>query len=79
MPTEDEIIEYIHVHPGMKLGALCDAFDLPWCYSPLRLSPNGMAYGYTPEADALSRQLQRLRRAGVLRTTQGHRWEVRND
>jgi hypothetical protein len=45
----------------------------------IRPSPNGMAYGYTPEADALSRQLQRPRRAGKLRTMQGQRWEVRND
>ncbi len=69
-PTDDDLIAYLSRHPGNRLAHLCDAFGLPYSV---------MWYGfpeYTPEAKALARQLQRLRRAGQLQTTQGQRWEV---
>lgn len=65
-PTDDEVIACVTRAPG-RLADLCAALGVPY----------RTRYGaYTPAAKALARQLQRLRRAGEIQTTQGQRWEV---
>lgn len=65
-PTDEQVIEHIRAHPA-RLADLCAALALPY----------RTRYGaYKPAAKALARQLQRLRRAGEIKTGKGQRWEV---
>lgn len=66
-PTDDQLIRHILLNPGTRLHDLCRL-----CYVPYRNGDHS-----APEVEALRSQLQRLRRAGKLQTTQGQRWEVR--
>lgn len=68
MSSDDEVLAAIKHAGQIRLQALCEALGLPYVQFPL-------PYRYTPEA--LGRQLQRLRKAGLIDAVQGQRWEVR--
>lgn len=73
MITDKDLIACIAGCPdGARFAWLCQMFNVPY--------DERDKYGvqsYTPEARALGRQLQRLRKTGLIDTTQGQRWEVR--
>lgn len=70
MIDDKDLIDYIRAHPSRTFADICEGVDV----SCRRVRSDGG--GYTNEAKALARQLQRSRRAGRSRTTQGQRWEV---
>lgn len=65
-PTDDEVIACVTRSPG-RLADLCAALGVPY----------RTRYGaYKPAAKTLARQLQRLRKAGKVKTGKGQQWEV---
>ena len=75
LPADAELLASLREQPR-TLKEICEHFDVPYCYSTVRRSPDGMDYGYTPETKAVRNQLQRLRLARKI-SCRGTRWEVR--
>lgn len=67
-PTDAQLIDYLRRWPRQRLREICAYYAIPH-------ADDQHAGGYTVEARAIAQQLQRLRRAGRIRT-EGQRWEV---
>lgn len=76
--NDEELIAFLKGNPRSSLRQICDHFCLPWTYSAVNRSPDGMDYGYTPEAKRAALRLQRLRKARKIKS-EGQRWSVERD
>lgn len=76
LPTDADLIAFLRDHPMRSLAQICDHFSIPYAYSAVRPDPETMLhYGYTPEAKAVRNQLQRLRKARLIKS-QGTGWRI---
>mgnify|MGYP001575058677 CR=1 FL=1 len=73
LPTDDDLIQYITGNSGARVVRLCERFSLTYCYSDL----DAPKFGYTEQAKSLRNQLQRLRKAQRIISSNGQRWYVR--
>ena len=74
-PSDEELLAFLRSRPGQSLTDICGRFGVACSYSTVCRSPDGRSYGYTPEAQSIRRQLQRLRKANRIRS-EGQRWMI---
>lgn len=73
--TDEALLAFLRERPS-TFREVCVRFSVPHCYTPQNPRSDGATDGYTDEATAIGNQLQRLRRARLIRC-KSTRWEVR--
>jgi hypothetical protein len=74
-PSDEALLAFLRASPCQTLADICGRFGVTCSYSTVFCGPEGRSYGYTPEAQAIRKQLQRLRKARRIRS-KVQRWMI---